>query len=185
MNAKKLYDELSGNAWKLAARSTLDADDIRQELYLMCMEVAEGRSTYSPLVGGVHEYIMGRLWGLVRRWPLSYGIEDFLVDIENKNELEFDYPLSDYAPIPELHAPSVDNVLEQQVLLYEQGAIDIAERHQLRERLKDRPTLAILIQTWCWSYRDAATFCGTNYPWIQRYANKWVKRDQSTGSGYV
>jgi len=177
MNAKDLYDELAGHAWKLAAKSMLDIEDIQQELYLICMEVAEGRSSYTPIIGGVNEYIMGRLWGLVHRWIRSYCLDDFLADLAKKYDYANDSQLGEYVTPPGLHVPSVEEVLEQRELAGHQDVIDVEETRQLRKFLKDQPTLAILLQTGHWSYRTAAVFCGTNYPWIQRYVQKFAKRD--------
>lgn len=168
MDAQALYDELAGDAWKLAAGSTLDSDDIRQELYLMCLEVTEGRSAYTPMIGGVHEYIMGRLWGLVRRWPQSQSVEGLileeLVDSENSEKSSVEH----FDILAALYAPSVEDVLEQRDFQYEQDAIDIEETRQLRERLKGQTTLSILIRTGYWSIREAAAFCGSSKSGIGR-----------------
>ena len=164
MDAQTLYAELAGNAYKLAAKSTLDVEDIRQELFLLCLEVAEGHSTYTPVIGGVHEYIMGRLWGFVRRWPCSYSIEVFSCD-ENSEVLTGFIPVT-------LHAPSVEEVLEQRDALFGQDTVDIEETHLMRDGLGDHSTLFILIKTGVWSVRDAAAFCGVNHLKIWRNFNK-------------
>ena len=172
MDAKTLYVELAGNAHKLAAKSTLDVDDIRQELYLICMEVAEGRSTYTPLIGGVHEYVMGRLWGLVRRWPCSYSIEVLKGNISEKlGSDENSEVLAEFIPVT-LHAPSVEDVLKQRDALFGQDAVDIEDAHLMRERLRDHSTLSILIQSGVWTVRDAAAFCGVNHLKIWRNFKK-------------
>jgi hypothetical protein len=54
----------------------LSVEDIRQELYLMCIEVSSGESSYNPILGTVRAYIMGRLWGLVRRWREAQSLPD-------------------------------------------------------------------------------------------------------------
>ncbi len=168
MKADDLYSALAGNAWKLAAQSTLDADDIRQEMFLICMEVAEGRSAYSPLVGNVHEYIMGRLWGLIRKWPRTYSIEDLIGNVSEKiGSNEECNLLTEFIPVA-LHAPSVDDVLEKRAALFEQDAIDIEETRQLRERMTEQSTLLILIQTGYWSTREAAKFCGVSRNAIEK-----------------
>ncbi len=179
MNADDLYNALAGSAWKLAKDSTLDTDDIKQEMYLICMEVAEGRSTYSSLCGGMHEYIMGRLWGLVRRWPRSLSLEGLTGGISEKrgNTIRHNRPNENGVVLPEfipaeLHAPSVEDVLEQRYLLYEQDAIDIEESRRTRERMKGKTILAIMIHTKQWSFRDAAKFCGVSQKCIQNRIRK-------------
>ena len=172
MDAQTLYDELAGEAWKLAGKSSLDVEDIRQELFLLCLEVAEGRSTYTPVIGGVHGYIMGRLWGLVRRWPCSCSIEVLTGNISEKlGSDENGDVLAEFIPVT-LHAPSVEDVLEQRDALFGQDAVDIEEIHLMRERLRNHSTLSILIQSGVWTIRDAAAFCGVNHLKIWRNFKK-------------
>ncbi len=147
MKTDDLYNALIGNTWKFAAQSSLDVDDIKQELYLICMEVSEGRSAYSPLVGGVDEYILGRLWGLIRRWPHSQMLED-LIDVNCEEEI-----------VPDaLRVLSTENVVMLKHELHEQNAIDVEERYKRQDRLRDQSTLSILIQNGHWSIREAARF---------------------------
>ena len=172
MDADTLYNALAGNAWKLAAQSTLDVDDIRQELYLLCMEVADGRSKYTPVIGGVHKYIMGRLWGLIRRWPQSQSLDDLIdVDIVGEDWATPYLPVT-HSRLLALHAPSVEETLMQRGELLEQDAIDIEESRRIRESEEGQTTLVLLIECGHWSMRESAVFCGVNYPWIQRYMNK-------------
>ena len=165
MDAQALYDELSRMAWKFVANSVLDVDDIRQELYLLCQEVAEGRSAYMPELGGVEQYIMGRLWGLVQRWPNSLSLDDMLDESEPAGR--------ENSFVPEvLHAPSVEEVLERRDALYAQDVADIEEAGRLRERMKGQSSLFILVQTGHWSMRDAARFCGVSHKTIQNKVSK-------------
>ena len=76
LTADELFQELQGEAHKFSRCCTLSVEDIRQELYLMCIEVSGGGSSYSPILGTVREYIMGRLWGLIRRWRESSSLPD-------------------------------------------------------------------------------------------------------------
>lgn len=144
-----LYAELVRDTWKLRAESSLELDDIKQELYLLCMEVAEGRSKYTPELGSVHDFIMGRLWGLMKRWPQSISLD------EGSDE-------TNHVPAT-LHAPSIEDVLEDRDALYAQDLVDIEENRRLRDRMKNYSTLAILVQTKHWSLREAAKFCGMSY----------------------
>ncbi|WP_031598694.1 hypothetical protein [Ferrovum myxofaciens] len=159
MNADDLYNELAGNAWKLAAQSTLDADDIRQELYLMCMEVAEGRSAYTPMIGGVHEYIMGSLWGFIRRWHNLQLLDDLI-----GNDVDDDKTIL----LAELHVLSTEDVLIRDEELIEQDALDIEESRQMRKRTQNQSTLEILVQDGYWTIRQAANFCGLSKSAIQK-----------------
>lgn len=156
MTADDLYNALKGEAWKLAARSTLDIDDIRQELYLLCMEVSEGRSSYTPLLGGVHEYIMGWLWKYILRWPRTQSLDELASD-------DGDKILPD-----ELYALAIDDELMRQEGMHEQHARDVEEMHEMRKRMKNQTTLAILVQTGHWSLREAAQFCGVSHVTISK-----------------
>ncbi len=168
MDVDTLYNALAGNAWKLAAQSTLDVDDIRQELYLLCMEVADGRSKYTPVIGGVHEFIMGRLWGLVRRWPQSQLLEDLIEKDIVGEDWATKYRPETWDRLLALHAPSVEETLMQRDDLLEQDAIDIDESRRMRESEKGQTTLALLIKSGLWSIRDAAKFCGVSQNVIQK-----------------
>ena len=165
MDAQALYDELSRVAWKFVANSVLDVDDIQQELYLLCQEVAEGRSAYTPELGGVEQYIMGRLWGLVKRWPDSLSLDAVLDETDPVGRE------SSFVPAA-LHVPSVEEVLEQRDALYVQDVADIEESSQLRERTQGQSTLFILVQTGHWTMRDAARFCGVSHKTIQNKVSK-------------
>jgi hypothetical protein len=148
MTADELYNALSGNAWKLAARSTLDADDIRQELYLMCMEVAEGRSTYSPLVGGVHEYIMGCMWKFILRWPHQQSLDEWIED-----DIAGQYWATQL-----LQVPSTEETLIRRSEMYEQHAINCEDRQKMREVNKNKTTFCLLMEIKQWSVREAAQY---------------------------
>ena len=165
MKADDLYNALAGSAWKLAAQSTLDADDIRQELYLKCMEVAEGRSTYSPLVGGVHEYIMGWLWKYILRWQKMPYLEELFENVNEENEETEEI----VRYFPELQSPSIEDELMRREEMYAEHQRDIKEIRRMREQMKDETTLAILIKTGHWTIREAAKHCGTSYASMQRY----------------
>ncbi len=164
MDARTLYNEMAGEAWKLAAKSMLDIEDIQQELFLMCMEVAEGRSAYTPMIGGVHAYIMGRLWGLLHRWQRSQSFEDLV----HPEDSEMNVYEQDFFIPAVLHTPSVEDALEQRDVLYEQDVIDIEENRLMCERTKDQSTLFILIKTGHWSARNAAKYCGVSRNAIEK-----------------
>ena len=165
MKTDDLYNALVGNLWKLAAHCSLAEDDLRQELYLICMEVAEGRSAYSPLIGDVHKYILGRLWGHIHKWPVSYGIDDLMIIDGNEEDDNHKVPV-------EFHVPSVEVVLEQQNLLYEQDVIDVEKIRRLRKRLKGQSILLALIEIGHWTTREAAAFCDVNHLKIWREFKK-------------
>ncbi len=167
MDAQTLYDELAIQVHNLTKNSTLDADDIRQELMLLCLEVAAGRSAYTPAIGGVHGYIMGRLRGMSQRWKRWKSLD------EPMHSVCFDEDGSGNGfGLAELCAPSVEEVLEQRDDLYAQDVVDVEQTRQLRERLSSQSTLSILIQTGHWSIRDAARFTGVSKAMIQKKMSK-------------
>ena len=108
LTADELFQDLCGEAHKFSRCCVLSVEDIRQELYLMCIEVSSGESSYNPILGTVRSYIMGRLWGLVHRWreaqPLPdeadgdaltpkhlqvQSVEQQLIDRQNREESEY------------------------------------------------------------------------------------------------
>ncbi len=131
------------------------------------MEVAEGRSAYSPLIGNVHEYIMGRLWGLIRRWPHSHS--------QSLSELIGGECEEEILPT-ELMIASTEEVV---ILRYERKAqidrdkeADIEAMHRMRKQTQNQSTLAILIQMGHWSTRDAAKHCGVSRNAIEKRIKK-------------
>lgn len=76
LTADELFQDLCGETHKFSRCCVLSVEDIRQELYLMCIEVSSGESSYNPILGTVRAYIMGRLWGLVHRWREAQSLPD-------------------------------------------------------------------------------------------------------------
>lgn len=162
-NADDLYNSLKDNVWKFLRYSRLERKDVQQELYLLCLEVANGQSKYSPLVGGVHEYILGRMWGLVKRWIFIQSLEELTIANEESDESDMSVFL-----LPELQVPSAETTLISQNEIYEHDIIDVAQRCKMKIDYKNQSTLIVLVKTGQWSIRDAATFCGVNPYAIQR-----------------
>ncbi len=166
MNADELYNKLAGNAGKLASETMLDIDDIRHEMYLMCMEVAEGRSAYDPRIGGVHEYIMGRLWGLVRRWKRSCSLEEMTGNDHDEQIAGETIPAA-------LHAESVEETLIQKQERLKLDADDTEDRRKLRAKIQNLTTLGVLVQSH-WSLWDAANFCGMSRTGVKKRVQKAI-----------
>ncbi len=55
----------------VAGSCALSLEDVQQEAWIWCWRIAAGRSDHDPAQGSVRQYVMGRLWGLARRWPVS------------------------------------------------------------------------------------------------------------------
>jgi DNA-directed RNA polymerase specialized sigma24 family protein len=156
MNANDLYRTLECQVKNLTTSSVFDINDIRQELYLLCIEVAEGRSSYTPLLGNPHAFIMGRLWWIVRRWAYySSNLVD--LDDENPDEVKI---VDNY--LDEITAPSVEEVLCRRAEMLEQDALDIEEIQLRRTRTVHQSTLTLLVQGGYWSSNKAAKFCGVS-----------------------
>ena len=150
--ADALYHTVAGEAARFAAVCTLSVEDMRQTLYLFCLEHAQGVDNYNALLGEVRPYIMGRMWGLIERWrgrefPLDSDIED------GREE----------AVVPEpLRTPSV----EQELIEAEQRRVMEAVLEDMgRQSRLDRahlPTVAAAICGQGLTERAAARLCGSN-----------------------
>ena len=168
MDAETLYRELEGNAWKLAAKCMLDVDDIKQELYLLCMDVASGRSTYSGLVGDVHGYIMGWLWKYILRWAHSNSLDHLMKsDVMDEDWCTQHLP-ANHDSLSALHVPSVEDVILQRDEMQEQHVQDMARVLEMRSQARNQSILVALVQNGYWSTRDAAKFCGVSQTAIQK-----------------
>lgn len=86
-DAQVLYDSLKGEAEKFANVSTLGLDDVRQNLFVLCLEHATGQDAYNPLLGPPRAYIMGRMWGLVERWRPMQRLDDESDDDNSVSEI--------------------------------------------------------------------------------------------------
>jgi hypothetical protein len=168
MKADDLYNALAANAWKLAAQSMLDVDDIKQELYLKCMEVAEGRSTYSPLVGGVHEYIMGWMWKFILRWTHLQSLDEWIEEDIVGQDWATQYLPVTHSRLLALHVPSTEEVLIRRSEMYEQHTIDCEDRQKMQEINKNKTTFCLLMQTKQWSIREAAQYFGVSKYQIEK-----------------
>ncbi|WP_031597211.1 hypothetical protein [Ferrovum myxofaciens] len=165
LTADELFQELRGEAHKFSRCCILPVEDIRQELYLMCIEVTTGKSLYNPILGTVREYIMGRLWGLVRRWRESDPLPD---------EVEGDAMAPNY-----LRVQSV-----------EQQLIDRLDREEREYALNghgkskpDKPQTSIHIVCNVLSRRDAAKFLGITREAVRQRVHreeKHLNRSQNT-----
>ena len=66
--ADELFVTVEGEAKRFTSASVLTVEDVRQSLYLFCLEHAQGVDGYNPLLGDPRTFIMGRMWGLLERW---------------------------------------------------------------------------------------------------------------------
>jgi len=68
MNYREIYAELSQHELRnVAARARLSVEDVRQEAWLCCWQIASGRSDYDSRRGSVRQYLMAKLWGFAAR----------------------------------------------------------------------------------------------------------------------
>ena len=59
----------------VARNSILSVEDVQQEARLICWTVAIGESDFDPARGSVRQYVMGRLWGLKKRYTPSVSLD--------------------------------------------------------------------------------------------------------------
>ncbi len=140
--AGELFAMLRGEAARFASASTLSVEDVRQELYLMCLEHAMGRDGFDPERGDARRYIFGRLWGLVERWQRMETIPE---------GDDWDAPRS----------MSVEDALIQgQERAAAEERLEQADRQRQRD-LRHLPTLAALVAVGAVSERGAARLVGS------------------------
>ncbi|HQT81888.1 MAG: hypothetical protein B7Z60_00975 [Ferrovum sp. 37-45-19] len=69
----ELFTSLNPSDFKRIERQcTLSLSDIEQEARLLCWQICGGHTNYDGKIGSFQSYIMGKLWGLARRYPHSY-----------------------------------------------------------------------------------------------------------------
>ena len=159
---------LNENAQMFAGVSTLSMDDVRQSLYLFCLEHAAGLDAFNPLLGTPKNYIMGRMWGLIERWRPMSSLDE-IVDDDN------DKPIRQRLP-DALQAPGVDAALiaAAQRLAEEQIRGDL-ERAS-RKSLYGLPTAVALVTHCDRSVSEVARLCGKN-----RHRLRKAVRQQRSG----
>ncbi|MEJ2673873.1 MAG: hypothetical protein P8011_01560 [Acidihalobacter sp.] len=75
--AAQLYAQLDESELASVARkSILALDDIKQEARLICWSIGLGQSDFDPSQGSVRQYVMGRLWGLSKRYAPGISLDD-------------------------------------------------------------------------------------------------------------
>lgn len=74
--AASLYMQLdAGELISVARNSILGLEDVQQEARLICWTVAIGESDFDPTRGSVRQFVMGRLWGLKKRYALGVSLD--------------------------------------------------------------------------------------------------------------
>jgi hypothetical protein len=72
--AQSLFETLEPSCKQWAARSHAPLEDIRQDLYVFCLELTRGETNYSNAAGSATSYVAGRMWGRTKRY-LEYRVE--------------------------------------------------------------------------------------------------------------
>ena len=141
--AGELFAMLRGEAAKFASASTLSVEDVRQELYVMCLEHAMGQDGFDPDRGDARRYIFGRLWGLIERWQRMETIPegDDLWDAPRSMSVE-------------------DALIQGQERAASEDRLEQADRQRRRD-LRHLPTLAALVAVGAVSERGATRLVGS------------------------
>ena len=141
--AGELFAVLRGEAAKFASASTLSVEDVRQELYLMCLEHVMGQDGFDPERGDARRYICGRLWGLIERWQRMESIPegDDLWDAPRSMSVE-------------------DALIQGQERAAAEDRLEQADRQRRRD-LRHLPTLAALVAVGAVSERGATRLVGS------------------------
>ncbi|MGA7181580.1 MAG: hypothetical protein WBX11_18630 [Thiobacillaceae bacterium] len=60
-----------GELRSVAGCCSLSIEDVRQEARLLCWCIASGQCDFDPARGSPRQYVMGHLWGMTLRYPVS------------------------------------------------------------------------------------------------------------------
>ncbi|BAP88333.1 putative uncharacterized protein [Burkholderiales bacterium GJ-E10] len=141
--AEEVFASLQAEAVRFAKDSTLSVEDVRQELYLMCLEHAAGADGFDPGQGDARRFIAGRLWGLTERWRRMESIPD--------DDGLWNGPL---------RASVEEALIERQERAAAEERLEQADRQRQRD-LRNLPTLAALVAVGAVSERGAARLVGS------------------------
>ena len=134
--------------------STLSMDDVRQSLYLFCLEHAAGLDAFNPLLGTPKNYIMGRMWGLVERWRPMSSLDDILTD-------DHDPPIRQRLP-DAMQAPGVETALIARAQRQAEERIRDDLELASRKSLHGLPTTVALVTHCDRPLSEVARRCGKN-----------------------
>lgn len=141
--ADEVFASLQAEAARFAKESTLSVEDVRQELYLMCLEHAAGTDGFDPGRGDARHYVAGRLWGLTERWRRMESIPD--------DDTLWNGPRL---------ASVEETLIERQERAAAEERLEQADR-QRQHDLRNLPTLAALVAVGAVSERGAARLVGS------------------------
>jgi hypothetical protein len=68
----------------VAGCCSLSIEDVRQEARLLCWCIVSAQCSYDPLLGSPRQYVMGRLWGMTLRYPVSVRLNGQVADAESQ-----------------------------------------------------------------------------------------------------
>ncbi len=160
LSADELFQDLRGEAHKFSKCCTLSVEDIQQELYIMCIEVTSGESPYNAILGTVREYIMGRLWGLVRRWRESDPLPD---EVDGEASMT-----------PELlRVPSVE---QQLINCQERQDMESILDKKSKAKIEKRLQTSLYIVCTALSRRDAAKYLGITREAVRQRVHREEKQ---------
>lgn len=151
-----------------AGVSTLSMDDVRQSLYLFCLEHAAGLDAFNPLLGTPRNYIMGRMWGMIERWRSMSSLDDILTD-------DHDQPIRQRMP-DALQAPGVEAALIASAQRQAEDQIRDDLELASRKSLHGLPTTVALVTHCDRPLSEVARLCGKN-----RWRLRQAVRQQSSG----
>jgi hypothetical protein len=78
-----LYAELDQSELRsVAGCCSLSIEDVRQEARLLCWCIVSDQCSYDPRLGSPRQYVMGRLWGMTLRYPVSVRFDSPVGDAD-------------------------------------------------------------------------------------------------------
>ena len=157
-----------------AGVSTLSMDDVRQSLYLFCLEHAAGLDAFNPLLGTPKNYIMGRMWGLIERWRPMSSLDDMLSD-------DHDLPIRQRLP-DAMQAPGVEAALIARAQRQTEDQIRDDLELSSRKSLHGLPTAVALVTHCDRPLSEVARRCGKNR-WRLRQAVRQQRSGLAQGGG--
>ncbi|KXW56451.1 hypothetical protein LHV13_03290 [Ferrovum sp. PN-J185] len=119
-----LFNSLNKADFKRIERySSLSLNDIEQEARLICWQIVKGDTLFDPSQGSVQAFIMGKLWGLSYRNPISHcslSTDSEVEEINKENIIDY---------LQHHQQESVNDPLSQLIEVEDNRQLELYQQH--------------------------------------------------------